>query len=345
MKKRAVCITVFVLLTSVLTGYGLWQVQPAHAAKATVLTLTLAPAEGGPHHKAGLDFARMVKERTNGQYEVKVYCNSSLASGNQLGAMEMVQNGSISCGFLSPPVQAAMEPNLNAICIPWLWKNEAQIDEHLKVGSPIHKEWNRIMNRIGFEIVGYAENGFHDLSNSVREVRSPADLKGLKIRVLGSRMLLDVFSALGANPVDLNFGELFTALQQKTVDGQENSLGTIIIPMRFYEVQKFITRWGYIYEPHPLYFNKALWDSFTPETQKILLECAEEACNLQRKYGREGTKAGEKICEDAGIKITYPTEEELKVFRDIAKPVVEKYLPQFDQDLVKALMTATGYND
>ncbi|WP_181995692.1 TRAP transporter substrate-binding protein [Clostridium sp. AM58-1XD] len=308
--------------------------------KAQVITMTFALAENSPHHKAGLEFARLVEEKTNGAYKVEVYPNSALASGNQLEAIQMVQNGSISCGWVSPPVQTAIEPSLNALSIPWLWKDTETIDATLQPGTDVDKELNRLMNAKGYEIIGYAENGYRELTNSVREIRTPADMKNLKFRVIGSPMLLDVFKAMGANPVDLNFGELFTALQQKTVDGQENPISTAIIPQRFYEAQKYLTVWNYSYEPHPLEFNKKLWDSFDPETQEIFRECAAAACTLQKKLAREALEADMQTLRDAGVVITELTDEEKQPFKEIAAAAAEKSIQDYDQALVEALYNA-----
>lgn len=304
-----------------------------------VITLTFAPPENSPHHKAALEFGRLVEEKTKGAYVVQVYPNSSLAGGNQLGAIEMVQNGSISCGFLSPLVQAGLEPNLNALSIPWLWKSVDIIDKNLQLGTPVHEELNRIIRKKGFEIVGYGENGFRELTNNSRSISKPADMKGIKFRVIGSRMLLDVFSALGANPMDINFSELFTALQQGTVDGQENPISTIIIPNRYYEVQKYLTIWNYSYEPHPLQFNRKLWESYSSETQTAIKEAAAVACQLQKKLAREAlTRDLETIATNT--EVIKLTPEQLAPFKELAKPAVEKHLGGFDKALLNTLLDA-----
>jgi tripartite ATP-independent transporter DctP family solute receptor len=304
-----------------------------------VLTMTFAPAENSPHHKAGLQFGKLVEERTQGAYTVTPYPNSSLAGGNQLGAIEMVQNGSISCGWLSPLVHAAIEPNLNAMSIPWLWKDVATIDATMKSGTAVDKEINRLLNQKGFHVVGYAENGFRELTNNVRPIKTPEDMRRIKFRVIGSRMLLDVFTAFGANPVDINFAELYTALQQHTVDGQENPISTIIIPNRYYEVQKYLTIWSYSYEPHPLSFNKALWDSFSPDAKAGIMAAAGEACTLQKKLAREALDEDKKTVAKT-TEIYTLTAEELQKFKDIAQPAIEKHLSSFDTKLIEALYEA-----
>ena len=178
------------------------------------------------------------------------------------------------------------------------------------------------------------------MTNSKREIRTPEDMKGIKFRVIGSTMIFDVFKAVGANPMDLNFSELFTALQQKTVDGQENPISTVIVPQKYYEVQDYMTVWNYVYEPHPLMFNLELWNSFSPEAQEAIQKAAVEACDYQRKLSREAQQENIGIIKESGTTVTELTPEEIQAFKDIATPVVEKYYPDFDQDLLNALIAA-----
>ena len=310
----------------------------AHAAQD--LTMTFALSETSPHYEAGLKFAELVEEYTDGAYTVSVYPNSSLAGGNQLSAIEMVQKGIISCGWLSPYVQCAIEPNLNAFGIPYLWKDYETIDAALQPGTEVFEKMNEILARTGYIAVAYAENGWRQLTNNVREIRTPEDMKGIKFRVLGSNMLFDYFTAMGANPMDMNFSELFTGLQQGAVDGQENPIPTAIVPNKYYEVQDYCTLWNYCYEPHPLMFNLDLWNSFDEATQDAISRAAVEACDYQRELSRISIEEGIATMEDAGMTVTRLTEEEIDAFRSYAEPILEKYSSQFDQDLLNALLDA-----
>ncbi|WHH57835.1 TRAP transporter substrate-binding protein [Petroclostridium sp. X23] len=310
------------------------------AKKAKILTLTFAPASGSAHDKASLEFAKLVEEKTNGAYKVEVYPNSQLAGGNQLTAIEMVQKGAIDFGWLSPLVQTSIVPDLGAMSIPWLWKDVETIDKTLSPGTPAFQKIYDLLYAKDFVVLGFGENGFRQVTNNTKELKSPEDFKGIKFRVIGNKMLLDVFKAFGANPTDINFSEIFTALQQKTIDGQENPVSTIIIPNKFYEVQKYITLWDYSYEPHPFQTNKKLWDSFDDATKKAIQEAAIEACKLQKEYARADYENDLKKLEEADMKVYKPTAEEMKVFKDTAAPVVEKYLPEYDQKLVTLLKDA-----
>lgn len=309
-------------------------------ADAKVLTMTFALSEASPHYPAAQKFKELVEEYTDGAYTVNVFPNSSLAGGDQLGAIQMVQKGTISCGWLSPLVQCAMEPNLQALSIPWIWKDTDTIDKTLRPGTDVDKALNRILEKTGYIAVAYAENGFRQLTNNKREVRKPEDMKGIKFRVLGSDMLFKVFNGLGADPMDMNFSELFTGLQQGAIDGQENPISTAIVPNKYYEVQKYITLWNYVYEPHPLMFNLKLWNSFDDATKEAIQKAAVEACDYQRQISRDSTSSGIETMKAAGCEIAELTPEEIQAFKDIADPITEEYAKQFDEELVSAIRAA-----
>ncbi len=354
-RKKLLCIGLAISMIVGLTACGSKETEPPKGSAETqtavsseqggangtqTLTMTFALAETSPHYEAALKFAELVEEYTDGAYKVEVYPNSSLAGGNQLSAIEMVQKGTISCGLLSPYVQCAIEPNLNAFGIPYLWKDYETIDATLKPGTAVHNRLNEILANTGYIAIAYAENGYREITNSIREIRKPEDLKGIKFRVLGSNMLFDYFSSMGANPMDMNFGELFTGLQQGAVDGQENPIPTAIIASKFYEVQDYCTVWGYCYEPHPLMFNLELWNSFDAATQEAIQKAAVEACDLQRELSRNAIEDGIKTMEEAGTRVTILTDEEKEAFKAYADPIVEKYSSQFDQELFNALLEA-----
>lgn len=308
---------------------------------AEVLTLTFALSETSPHYEASLKFAELVEEYTNGAYTVEVYPNSTLAGGNQLGAIEMVQKGTISCGLLSPLVQCSIVPDLNALCMPYLWNDYETIDAALAPGTDVDIALNNILKDYGYIAVAYAENGYRELTNSVREVKTPEDLKDIKIRCIGSNMLFEFFQDCGANPMDMNFSELFTGLQQGAVDGQENPISTAIYPQKYYEVQDYMTIWNYAYEPHPLMFNLDLWNSFDADTQEAIQKAAVEACDYQRELSRTAIEEDTKAIEESGTKVTVLTDEEKAAFQEIAAPIVEKYKQEFNPELVQALEAAT----
>ena len=145
--------------------------------------------------------------------------------------------------------------------------------------------------------LAYGANGFRQVTNSRRPVRTPADLKALKIRVPAIKMYVSLFKLLGADPSSMNFGELFTAVKEGTMDGQENPLA-VIQQSKLYEVQKYVTRWDYSYDPLVLCMNKKRWESFSPEQQELLKTAAVEAMDYERKLVEAGRDALEKKLQE-----------------------------------------------
>jgi tripartite ATP-independent transporter DctP family solute receptor len=183
------------------------------------------------------------------------------------------------------------------------------------------------------KLLAYYENGFRQLTNSVREVKSPADLKGLKIRTMENPIHLALWRALGANPTPMPFSEVFTAMQQKTIDGQENPVPTIFLS-KFYEVQKYLTMTGHVYGPHILLINKKLWDSFPAEDQKVIQQAAQESAVFQRATNRKMNSDLVSQLKDKGMTVTYLTSDQLKAFQDATKSVYEQWVPKIGKDLV-----------
>ncbi len=340
-KKLSVLVLVFMILSLLVTACGN-QKTGAGATDQTQKTirwkLHLETTDDSPLAIGSRKFAELVKERTGGKYEIDVYPNGQLSSGNQVKALEMLQTGSIDFVWQSGLVQSALEPKLGALSLPWLWKDFATIDKTLD--GPTGEKLFQLLNSKGIIGLAWGENGFRELTNNKKEIIKPEDMKDIKFRVIGNKMLIDIFKELGANPVSMNFGELFTALQQGTVDGEENPILSVIIPSRFYEVQKNITLWHYSYDAFLLETNEKVWNSLDAETKKIIKGAAVEAAQYQRKLTRDGTDVAVKFIEEKGMKITRPTSEQLNVFREKVKPVYDQWVPTFGQDLVKELQAA-----
>src|SRR5690606_29302094 len=173
-------------------------------------------------------------------------------------------------------------------------------------------------------VLAWGENGFREVTNNVRPIKSPEDMKGLKMRVAGP-MYIDVMNALGANPQQMQWTETFTALQQGVVDGQENPIGAVIIPQRVYEVQKYLTTWKYSYDPVFLGVSKQLWDSWHPESQEKMQAAASEALAYQKQITRDDTEKGIAYLQEQGMEVHEPSSEELQAFREATQPAFDTW--------------------
>lgn len=297
-------------------------------------------------------FAELVRERTGGRISVKPYYNSELLRGAQLLAAQMVARGSIDCALESTINISPVVPGMNIFVLPFVVRSFDRVDR-LQRGDTGRLLFDQ-MRAKGLEPLAWGENGFRQLTNSRKPVRSPADLRGLRVRVVGSPIFVDIFRALGADPVNMNWGDAITAFQQGAVDGQENPVG-ILLPSQIYEYHRHATFWNYACDPLVLYWCKSEWDKFPRDIQDAIRSAAEEACAFQKALARVGLDGGESVrllaerfgyapdvsepvalMQEKGMAIVVPTEEELARFREATRPVTEKWKEMIGRDIVNA---------
>lgn len=271
-------------------------------------------------------YADLVSEASGGHIQISVYPSDQLSGGNMSKGVEMIQQGAIDLAFEPVDVLSVLDESLLAMSTPWIFSSYEQAEENLNGpgGAYIKKR----LSAQGIEALGFIHNGFRQLTNNKREVRKPEDLKALKLRVPGGDVFVSFFKTFGADPVAMSFSELFTALQQGTVDGQENGFD-LIVANKFYEVQKYLTNWNYSYGAFALVANKQTFDQFDENTKKLLEEKALEACKAGCQNVVNGEKEKKKIVEDAACNLTELTPEEINVFKvqlgDYYKDIKQKY--------------------
>jgi tripartite ATP-independent transporter DctP family solute receptor len=184
--------------------------------------------------------------------------------------------------------------------------------------------------------LGYWDLGFRNLTNSRRPVTKLEDIQGLKVRVVQSPLYIDLFNTIGANAVPLPFPELYTALEQKTVDGQENP-ATVIQTSKFAEVQKYLTFTRHVYNPQIVIFSKRVWDRYDPEERKLIEEAAAEAKAYQRQVSRDAEAKAVEQLKAQGMQLTELSPEEVARLRDKVKPVTEKFAKEANEAASKEL--------
>jgi len=163
--------------------------------------------------------------------------------------------------------------------------------EYGETGKAVFKA----MDKKGIVGLAWAENGFRQITNSKRAIRRPEDVKGLKFRVVGSPIFIDTFRQLGADPVNMNWGDAVTAFQQGVVDGQENPVG-VLLPVQIWQYHKYVTFWNYLVDPVVIYWNKKQWNAFPKDIRHAIKEAAEEAARFEKALTRAGLD-GEKYCQ------------------------------------------------
>ena len=296
------------------------------------LKFSLILGDQSDWYRGARRFSELIEERTGGRYRVKIFPHAQLAGQVQRTELEMVQTGVIDIALESTILLSLIEPRMTIPSLPWLFKNY-DVAERVMDGE-MGDELLALLPPKGIVGLAYGVNGFRQLTNSRNPVRTPGDIAAMKVRVPAIRMYIDLFQFLGADPSSMNFGELFPALAQKTMDGQENPL-SVIYSARLYEVQKYLTMWNYSYDPLVLCMNRDLWDALSPEDQRIFDRCAHEAMDYERHIVSDGEKALMDYLTAKGMEIFVPAPESLELFRSQAKPVYQTVSDRIGGGLVK----------
>lgn len=256
------------------------------AAQAPVkLRFSHTVPESDSQHKAALEFAKRVKERTGGAVEIQVFANSQL--GNDVTLVTGVRSGTIDIGATGNPFVTGLAPKLNALDLPYQFADAQQA--YRTLDGPVGRSLLDELATHQIKGLAFWEIGFRSLGNNKRPINGAADIKGLKIRTTPNPSHLKAFQLLGANPQPMPFAEVFGALESGAVDGQENP-PTLMLSSKMYEVQKYLSLTRHAYTPLVVIMNKARFDALKPEFQKAMLEEAAAAANFQRKLNNDGEK-------------------------------------------------------
>ncbi len=282
-------------------------------------------------------FTDLVRERTDGRINIKVYTSSSLMAGKQTNEFLLHRRGVADFCFASTINWSTTIKPLNLFNLPFLFPDYKALDAVTQgeVGSEIAD----MLQAKGVTLLAWGENGFREITNSKHAIAKPGDLKGLKVRVVGTPIFIDTMKALGGNPVNMNWGDAQVAFQQGVVDGQENPVVAIEIPVKIWQFHKYITIWRYVIDPLMLTVNNGVMASFSPEDQEIIKKAAIEAATEQLAVVRKGLIAPDlsalKILEDNGMEVTVLDEKTRSEFRMKTTDVYEKWVPRVGEELVK----------
>lgn len=327
MKTITKAVLAAMLATTVLSG----------AVQAETLRLSHNTGDTTTWQKGADKFAELLKDKTDGAYDVRVFPNAQLSGGDQMKQAEMVGRGALDLVVTSAINVTPLVPEMAVFSLPYLYADYAQVDATTQ-GEPA-KLLEDILRDKGIEVLAWGENGFREVTNNVRPITKPDDMKGLNMRVAGP-MYIDVMNALGANPQQMQWGETMTALQQGVVDGQENPIGAVIIPQQVFEVQKYLTTWHYSYDPIFLGVSTKVWEGLDAETQEEMRAAATEAMAYQREITRESTAEGVDLLREKGMEIYEPSQEELAAFREATQPAFDTWAGKVGTDIVGSFQDA-----
>nr|WP_315185020.1 DctP family TRAP transporter solute-binding subunit [uncultured Albidiferax sp.] len=289
-----------------------------------------------PWGKGGEIWANMVRERTQGRINIKLYPGVSLIQGDQTREFSALRQGVIDLAIGSTINWSPQVKELNLFSLPFLMPDYAAIDS-LTQGQ-VGKDIFKIIDKAGVQPLAFGENGYREISNSKRAIHTPADLKGMKIRVVGSPLFQDTFTALGANPTQMSWADAQPALATGAVDGQENPLSIYTAAKLHNVAQKHITLWGYVADPLVFVVNKDIWASWTVADRAIVQQAALDAAREQIAISRKGmVEADQPLLKDLaalGTTVTKLTPEERAAFVAATRPVFEKWKKTIGTDLV-----------
>lgn len=333
MKKIGIVWAVFMVVVS-------WCLSPAAFAADYKSEYKLSTVVGKPFPWgiAGERWAELVKEKTNGRINIKMYPGASLVGGDQTKEFTAIRQGAIDMAIGSTINWSPQVKELNLFSMPFLMPDYKAIDA-LTQGE-VGKELFKILAAKDVVPLAWGENGFRELTNSKRPIRTPADLKGMKIRVVGSPLFLDTFTALGANPTQMSWADAVPALSSGAVDGQENPL-TIFTVAKLDTAanQKNLTLWGYVADPLIFVVSQTVWKSWKPEDQKAVREAAEQAGRENIVAARKGLVPPDdstiKEVEAKGVNIVRLTNAERDAFRKATRSVYEKWARKIGPKIVK----------
>lgn len=337
MKKSrflAIVLCIFLVFSIAVTGCG--KKDEGADVKQEKVTLKLGHTGAPDHHyqKGSLMFAKLVSEKTNGMVEIKVFPSDQL--GKQKELVEGAQLGTVDMVLTSDVLLSSFEPTVGMLNLPFLFKDY----DHLKtvLNGPIGEKISAALENKGLKVVGYWENGFRHITNSRGPINKPEDLKGLKIRTPSGAVFVDTFNMLGANATPMSFGELYSALQLKTVDGQENPT-THVLTQKFYEVQKYVSLTNHIHVSEPLVISKKVYEKLAPEYQKAILEAGKEVAEwmINEVSAKEAAEIEE--IKKQGMKVN---QADISAFVEGTKKVYEKYEPIFGKELIEEIRQAAN---
>lgn len=290
-----------------------------------------------PWGKGGEIWSDLVRERTDGRINIKLYPGVSLVQGDQTRELSAIRQGVIDMAVGSTINWSPQVKQLNLFSMPFLMPDFAAIDALTQ--GPVGERLFSFLEKAGVVPLAWGENGFREISNSKHAISSPDDLKGMKIRVVGSPLFLDTFTALGANPTQMSWADAQPALASGAVDGQENPLAIFTAAKLHTVGQKYITMWGYVADPLIFVVNKEVWNSWTEEDRAIVQQAAIDAGQQEIALARTGLVEGDRSLleqiEATNVTITELSDEERAAFVTATRPVFANWKARVGVELVE----------
>jgi tripartite ATP-independent transporter DctP family solute receptor len=320
MKRLVIALAVLMVMARAVSG-----------SASTMINLGLVTKPGSAQNIAADKFKELIEMRSKGAIKVKVHHSASL--GNETEILQQIQMSTVQMGIITVGPFDTFDPIVRVINYPFIFRDNSQADEILD--GPIGKEILISLENIGFKGLAFSENGFRNLSNNKRPVKTPEDVKGLKIRVKQSPLHQAIWQALGANPTPMPW-PIYTELEQGVIDGQENPLWVFEV-YKMYEVQKYASMTRHVYSGHIDVASLAWWKKLDAETQDMIQKAMYEAAVYQRRVNREGNANRLTLLKEKGMEVEM--HPDVNLFR--AKVANLKDMDLYKDPRVHALLLKT----
>ncbi len=285
---------------------------------------------GGPIHEGALELKKRL-EGANSRLDVQVFPGGALGSEGEI--IGQLQTGMTDMLMTTTGPLGQQNPIYYVLETPYIFINDAQVDKVLD--GPAGAKLLKGMEAKGLVGLAFWENGFRHLTNSRSATKTPEDAKGLKIRVMENKVHLLAFKTAGLNPTPMAWGEVYAALQQKVIDGQENPIA-VIHSSKLYEVQKYLALTGHVYSPAPIIVSKKRWDQMPKEDQEIFRKTALEVAQFQRKINRDAEEAKIKEMEAKGFTVTRDVDK--AAWQKAMQPAFDEFAKEFGKDKIDAII-------
>jgi tripartite ATP-independent transporter DctP family solute receptor len=300
--------------------------MPAAAQQKTVLKASDVHAAGYPTVVAVENLGKKLEQATSGRVSVQMY--PAMQLGGEKEAIEQAQVGAIAFARVSVGALGPVVDDLNVFNMPYVFRNTAHMQQ--VIDGPIGQELLDKVTNSGKGLIGlcWMDAGARNFYDTKKPIKTVADLKGLKIRVIGNPIFVDMANAMGGNGVAMGYDQVFSALQTGVVDGAENNPPSYVFD-NHYQVAKFYTIDEHLIVPEMLVFSKKAWDGMSKEDQALLLKFAKEAQQEERKLWVAYEQQAMDKAKAAGIQIIQVSDADKKAFQDAVKPVWDKYGPKY----------------
>lgn len=306
-----------VLATLAVAAVGLASAQDI---KERTLKFGLNGPEGHPAVAGMKAFAESVAAKSGGKIKVQLFLNGAL--GSDQAVVSSIKGGTIEMAVMNSGILASEVKALEVFDFPFMFSNEKEADAI--ADGPIGQKMHAMLQDKGIVGLSYWELGFRSITNSKRPLNKVEDIEGLKLRVIPNAINVDWVKALGANPTPLPFPEVYAAMEQKAIDGQENPV-SVIAANKFWEVQKYVTLTNHQYNPQSVIFSKKVWDSLSAAEKKIIDDSADAAAKNQRVQSRAALAANLELLKKNGMIVSQFSAAEVSKLRDKMKPVIDKH--------------------